>query len=209
MNKIFSKHITVFKVFADTVPNKFIKLFSLPWIRTMHIRVCLLYSLFQLFNYFLIVCLFAGFFFRLFVCVVIKLLFFLYHLSSFLCISTYLCFYWLAFCTIILLLFTISLETDISVYDLVLFIYFVLLFIYLLVHTCLIMYVFLHFFALIICNLFLLFSLLFIYLHVDYDVINASLYLYLFLCIYMHLFRCFNGNIFTLHIYYTYNSIPL
>ena len=50
------------------------------------------------------------------------------------------------------------------VYNLVLFIYFVLLFINWFVHTCAIMYIFLHFVVLIICNTRLLFAHLFVYL---------------------------------------------
>ena len=55
LNKIFGKHFTVFNVSADTAAN-FIKLFSLPRIRTMHIHVCLLQSLFLLFVVCLLVC---------------------------------------------------------------------------------------------------------------------------------------------------------
>ena len=56
LKKIFDKHFTVFNVFADTAAN-FIKNFSLPRIRTIHIHVCLLHSLFLLLVLF--VCLFV------------------------------------------------------------------------------------------------------------------------------------------------------
>ena len=54
LNKIFGKHFTVFNIFADTAAN-FIKLFSLHWIRNIHIEICL-HSLF-LFVFYLFVCL--------------------------------------------------------------------------------------------------------------------------------------------------------
>ena len=57
LNKNFVKHFNVFKVSRDASAN-FIKLFSLPWIITIRIHVCLLYSLFLLFFVFLLVCLF-------------------------------------------------------------------------------------------------------------------------------------------------------
>ena len=58
-------------------------------------------------------------------------------------------------------------------YILVIFILSVLLFILLLVPTCIVIYIFLHFVVLIICNTCLLFACL----HVEHDVTNASLYL--------------------------------
>ena len=63
LNKILVKHLTDFNIFADTATN-FIKLFLLPWIRTIHTHVCLLHSLFLW--VFLLFCLFVC----LFVCVV-------------------------------------------------------------------------------------------------------------------------------------------
>ena len=48
LNKIFSKHFTVFNVFVDITAN-IIKLFSLPWIRTIHTHIFLLHSLLILF----------------------------------------------------------------------------------------------------------------------------------------------------------------
>ena len=56
LNKIFDKRFTVFNFFADTGVN-FIKLFSLPLIRTRHIQVCLLHSLFLLLAFDLSICL--------------------------------------------------------------------------------------------------------------------------------------------------------
>ena len=157
VNKIFGKHFKVFSVFVDTTAN-FIKLFSLRWIRTAHIHVFLLRSLFVLFGFFVCfsyVCLFVC----LLLCVVSMLLLLLRHLSLFPCICTYLCLYGSAFCTTILLLLNISLETEILVYNLVLIIYFVLLFIYLFIYLFVvrrnILYICLHFVGLIICNIFL------------------------------------------------------
>ena len=76
LNKTFVKHFNVFKVSRDASAN-FIKLFSLPWIITIRIHVCLLYSLFLLFFVFLLVC-----------------LFFCVWLSCFYCLCfIYLCFY--------------------------------------------------------------------------------------------------------------------
>ena len=48
LNKVFGKHFTVFNVFTDITAN-FIKPFSLPWIKTIYIHVCLLQNLFLLF----------------------------------------------------------------------------------------------------------------------------------------------------------------
>ena len=94
------------------------------------------------------------FFYSLFVCLCD------YHVIIAL-ICTYLCSYGLALCIITLLQFSVFLVTDISVYDLVQFIYFVLLFIQLLVNTCINTYIFLHFvvlkcvfvlYSLFVCN---------------------------------------------------------
>ena len=76
LNKIFGKYFTVFNVFADTAAN-FIKNFSLPQIRTIHIHVSLLHSLFLLLAFFacLLVC--------LFICLVKMVLLLLCHLSFF------------------------------------------------------------------------------------------------------------------------------
>ena len=90
LNKIFGKHFTV--------STNFIKFFPLPWIRTIHIHVCLLHILFLLFV-FLFFCLFVC----LFVCVVIMLLLLQCHLSLFLYVCYRLCSYGLVFCAIILL----------------------------------------------------------------------------------------------------------
>ena len=55
LNKIFGKP-TLFNVFGDTdTAANFIKLFLLPWIKTIHVHVCLLHSLFVLFIF---ICLF-------------------------------------------------------------------------------------------------------------------------------------------------------
>ena len=100
------------------------------------------------------------------------------HLSLFLCICTYLFSYGLAFCTLYYYFVLIQYfsETHISVYNSVLFIYFVLLFIYMLVHTCIIMYIYLKFVVLMLCNIRLLFTLFFVYLHVDLKVTIVSMY---------------------------------
>ena len=63
LNKIFYKHFTVFNVFTSTAAN-LIKLCSLSLIRTMHIQVCFLHSLFLLFRF---VCLCACLFSCIFV----------------------------------------------------------------------------------------------------------------------------------------------
>ena len=60
LNKIFGKHVTVFKDLIDTT-EKFIKLFLLPWIRTMQLCVGLLHDLLLFFAFllvYLLVCLF-------------------------------------------------------------------------------------------------------------------------------------------------------
>ena len=80
------------------------------------------------------------------------------------------------------------------VYNLVLFIYFLLFFIRFLLHTLIIMYIFLHFVVLIICNICFQFALLLVSLHGDQGVTNASFYLCLFY-IYMYLFMCSNVDI--------------
>ena len=59
-NKIFGKFFNAFNAFADTAVH-FIKRFSLPWIRTIHIHVCLLHSQFLLFTFCLFLCLFVQF----------------------------------------------------------------------------------------------------------------------------------------------------
>ena len=51
--EIFCKDFTVFNVSPDTAAN-FFKLFSLAWIRAIHIQALLLYSLFLLFSCFII-----------------------------------------------------------------------------------------------------------------------------------------------------------
>ena len=115
--------------------------------------------------------------------VVIMLLLLLCHLYLFLCICIYLCSYGLTFCFIIILQFSSFLETDISLHNPVLFIYYIVLFIHLLVHTCVIMYIFLQFVDLIICKIFLLFIILFVCLNVDCDVTNALFYLqFMYVC---------------------------
>ena len=108
------------------------------------------------------------------------------HLSLFLCICTNLFSYRLAFCTLYYYFILIEYfsKTNISVYNSVLFIYFVLLFIYILVHTCIIMYICLYFVVLILCNIRLLFTLFFVYLHVDLKVTIVSMY-NVYLC-YIH-----------------------
>ena len=85
LSKIFGKNFTVFNIFADRAA-KFIQPFSLPWIRTIHIHVCLLHNRFVLFVYLL-------------VCEVVILLLLLCNLSLFLCICDYFCSYRLAFCS--------------------------------------------------------------------------------------------------------------
>ena len=128
-----------------------------------------------------------------------------YHCSAslrfFLCIFTYLRSYELEFCSIILLQFSIFLDTDIFWYNLELFICFVLLFIHLLVNTCIITYIFLQFVTLIICNISFLFVLLFLSLHVDHAVTNASFFLCLSLNMYMQLLKYLNIDIFTIYFY--------
>ena len=112
---------------------------------------------------FLLACLFVCSFVCLFVC---SSYYYYFHVIFLVCvcICTYLSSYVLVFCTIILLWFNIFLETDTSIYYSVLLIYYALLFFNLLVHKCLLIYIFLHFVVLIICNICLLFALyLFIY----------------------------------------------
>ena len=57
LNKIFDKQFTICNVFAGTRAN-LIKLFLLPWIRTIHIHVCLLPLHVCLFPLLLLFCLF-------------------------------------------------------------------------------------------------------------------------------------------------------
>ena len=75
LNKILVKHLTDFNIFADTATN-FIKLFLLPWIRTIHTHVCLLHSLFLW--VFLLFCLFVC----LFVCLLVWYLVIIASVSS-------------------------------------------------------------------------------------------------------------------------------
>ena len=175
LNKIFGKDSTIFSVFADTAAN-FIKPSSLPWNRTIHIHVYLLQNLFLLFA-FLVVC--------LLVCLS------KYHViiasmpSIFVSKYLHLCIF--LFVGILYYNFTLIqyfLETDISVFNVILSIYYVLLFIDLLVNACIIMYIFLHFFLQIMYSICVLFSLFFVCLRVDHDFINALLYLCPFLYIY-------------------------
>ena len=117
---------------------------------------------------FLLACLFVCSFVCLFVCssyyYYFHVIFVCVCVCVCVCICTYLSSYVLVFCTIILLWFNIFLETDTSIYYSVLLIYYALLFFNLLVHKCLLIYIFLHFVVLIICNICLLFALyLFIY----------------------------------------------
>ena len=56
LKKIFGKHFTVLNAFADAAAN-FIKLFSLHWIRDIHIQTCLCDSLFLLLFFCLFLCL--------------------------------------------------------------------------------------------------------------------------------------------------------
>ena len=152
-------------------------------------------------------CLFICLLVCLFVCVVITLLLLLRNLFLFLCICTYLRSYRLESCTIIFRLFNIFLETDVFVCNVVPLINFGL-FVHLLVHTCIIMHMFIHFVVQIICNICLLFALFFVCLHVDHDFTNASFYLCLFLYIYAPVYVA-NVDIFTIYFYYIYNSISL
>ena len=104
LNKIFGKHFTVFNIFADTAAN-FIKLFSLHWIRNIHIEICL-HSLFLLLFF---TCLFVWILFAcsfVFVCLFVCLCG--YHVitasvSSIFLSMHYVCSYGLVFCNIILL----------------------------------------------------------------------------------------------------------
>ena len=48
LNGTFGKNLAVFNVFTDSAAN-FVKPFSLPSIRAIHVNVCLLHSLFLLF----------------------------------------------------------------------------------------------------------------------------------------------------------------
>ena len=66
LNKIFGKHVTVFKDLIDTT-EKFIKLFLLPRIRTMQLCVGLLHDLLLLLFAFLLVYLLVCLFIYLFV----------------------------------------------------------------------------------------------------------------------------------------------
>ena len=99
LNKIFGKFFNVFNVFADIAVH-FIKLFSLPWIRTTHIHVYLLHSQFLLFTICLFLCLFVRFVSSVFVSIYFWLFMFLfvgifyYNLiivQYFLLINWYLC----------------------------------------------------------------------------------------------------------------------
>ena len=117
LNKCFCKNFTNFNFFEDKAAN-FIKFFSLPWIITIHIKFCLLHSLFLLFF-----CLYG-----------------LYHLSLFLCIHT--------LCVAVLYDNFTEIQyslTDIFMYDVLLFIYLVLLFTHFLLHKSTSMYIFLQF----------------------------------------------------------------
>ena len=153
LNKIFGKHFTVFKVFVDTVVN-FIKFFIALSQKYTYTRLLVPYSV-------SVVCFL---FFYLFICLFVCLFVWLscYGYYDYICICSCLCSFGLAFCIIILLWFNIFLETEISVYNLVLFINCVWLFVHLLVHACVFMYIFLQFIVLIICNLCFLFALLFV-----------------------------------------------
>ena len=103
----------------------------------------------------------------------------------------------------------IFLETDISVYNLVLFIYYVLLFNCLLGHTCILMYVFLNFVALTIYNIYV--SCLLFSLFVCMLIMVLLMLRFIYICFYIHmlLFMCLNVYIFTIFFYYSCNSISL
>ena len=168
LNKIFSKRFTVFNGFTD-IAASFIRFFSLPWLRNIHAYVFLLHRLHRLY-----VCLFVC----LLVCLLLYGYFVIIASVSSIIFSMYLHLF-MFFCVVIVsynfTIFQYFLGTDISVCNIILFIYFVLLFIHLLVHTCTIMRIFLKCVVLIICN------------------ICFCLYIY----IYIYLFMCLNVDIFT------------
>ena len=126
LNKIFAKHVTVFKVLVNTAAN-FIK-------KPICSACCFLLFGFYLFlSYFLV-------YLIVFLCV--------YHLVivsvATIIVSLHLhlfMFPWSTFCTIILLQFSTFEDNGISAYNVVLFLCFVLLLIHLLVHRWIIIYI--------------------------------------------------------------------
>ena len=148
LNKIFGKNFSFLNSFANKVAN-FIIFFTLPWIRTLHVHVSLLHSLFLLFNF----CLFAYLIAFLFVSLCGYHVFIFFVSTSF--VSVYLHLFMFLWFASLCYNFTVIykfLETYISVSNLVLIIYFVFLFIHLFVHAWIIKLIFLHFVVLIICN---------------------------------------------------------
>ena len=175
-NFFFLTNVSLFSTFfqtqQQTLTNFFHYLESKLYIYTFASCVVCLYCLVFCLLLSLFVCLFAC----LFGCHVIIAS--VSSIFSFMYLH-FLCSYELAFSTIIVLF--VFLEIDISPNNLVLFIQFVLLLIHLLVHTCIILYIFLHIVVLRICTICLLFVFLFVCLHVYHDVSNALLNLCLFL----------------------------
>ena len=164
LNKIFSKRFTVFNGFTD-IAASFIRFFSLPWLRNIHVYVFLLHRLHRLY-----VCLFVCLFVCLLVCLLLYGYFVIIASVSSIIFSMYLHLF-MFFCVVIVsynfTIFQYFLGTDISVCNIILFIYFVLLFIHLLVHTCTIMHIFLKCVVLIICNIcFCLYMYIYIYIYI-------------------------------------------
>ena len=103
LNKIFGKHFTVFNDFADTAANS-IKLFLLPWLRSSHIRVCLLHRLFLLFvcslfclfalcDYHVIIAsyIFVSMYFHLFIFLWVGILYYNFTIIQYVYRNQYLC----------------------------------------------------------------------------------------------------------------------
>ena len=115
----------------------------------------------------------------MFVCLFVCLfacLFAFVRLFCYYCFCYYYLHLFMFFCVVIVsynfTIFQYFLGTDISVCNIILFIYFVLLFIHLLVHTCTIMHIFLKCVVLIICN------------------ICFCLYMYIYIYIYIYIYTC-------------------
>lgn len=181
LNKIFGKHCIVSTIFPAAT---FIKPFLMRWTRTIHIHGSLLHSLFMLLFVCLFVCLPVCFFACFLVClcgyqVIIASVSSIFNVfkSLYVSISWYIA---LQFYFNFILFWR---WYGISVYNLVLSIYFVLPLIHLLFHICINMYIFLHFVLLIIFNVYFLFALFcfcLVWLHVYHDDSNASIYICFF-----------------------------
>ena len=202
LNNIFSKHVTVFNVFADIAVNFIIESFNqastyFTALNQNHTytslivaqsvsAVCCFACLF--------VCLCVCLFVCLFVCVVIMLLLPLCYLFLFLFICTYLSSCKLAVCIKFYCSFIFF--QKLIYLDMIqcnLFICFVWIFIHLLIHTYSVTYIFLHLVLLIICNMCFLFNILFACMLIMMLLMFHFIYIYFY--IYKHLFMCLNVDI--------------